>query len=203
MFTWYKNKSVVTLAVLASGLLTACSLNPAVNSRSLAEVHEGVKAPRGTEKVTESIDGLTVGHRLMASGEYELALKAYTRAAANTGLNADVLSALGSANLHLGRLHHARELLELAVKKDPDFVPAWNNLGVVLQSQGEYPEAKRVFQLAYGLDNGNSEEIRKNLTKVIAIMDKSVYSTPNDNNDFELVRRGNGSYLLLSTSNSG
>nr|WP_325251413.1 tetratricopeptide repeat protein [Amylibacter sp.] len=140
-------------------------MNPAVNSRSLAEVHEGVKAPPGTEKVTESVDGLTVGHRLMASGEYELALKAYTRAAADIGLNADVLSALGSANLHLGRLHHARELLELAVNKDPEFVPAWNNLGVVLQSQGEYPEAKRVFQLAYGLDNGNSEEIRKNLTK--------------------------------------
>lgn len=178
-------------------------MNPAVNSRSLAEVHEGVKAPPGTEKVTESVDGLTVGHRLMASGEYELALKAYTRAAADIGLNADVLSALGSANLHLGRLHHARELLELAVNKDPEFVPAWNNLGVVLQSQGEYPEAKRVFQLAYGLDNGNSEEIRKNLTKVIAIMDKSVYSTPNDKNDFELVRRGNGNYMLLSTSNSG
>ncbi|MDR6263967.1 tetratricopeptide repeat protein [Roseobacter sp. N2S] len=153
--------------------------------------------------MTESVDGLTVGHRLMASGEYELALKAYTRAAGNIGLNADVLSALGSANLHLGRLHHARELLELAVNKDPEFVPAWNNLGVVLQSQGEYPEAKRVFQLAYGLDNGNSEEIRKNLTKVIAIMDKSVYSTPNDNNEFELVRRGNGNYMLLSTSNSG
>nr|WP_323777342.1 tetratricopeptide repeat protein [Amylibacter sp.] len=203
MFTWCKNKSAIAAAVLACSFLTACSLNPAVNSRSLAEVHEGVKAPPGTEKVTESVDGLTVGHRLMASGEYELALKAYTRAAGNIGLNADVLSALGSANLHLGRLHHARELLELAVNKDPEFVPAWNNLGVVLQSQGEYPEAKRVFQLAYGLDNGNSEEIRKNLTKVIAIMDKSVYSTPNDNNEFELVRRGNGNYMLLSTSNSG
>ncbi|MBR9865273.1 MAG: tetratricopeptide repeat protein [Rhodobacteraceae bacterium] len=203
MFTWFKNNPAALAAVFATVTLGACSGSQTVNSRSLAVVHEGLKAPAGTKKITEAVDGLTVGHRLMASKEYELALKAYTRAAAEKGLNADVLSALGSANMHLGRLHHANELLQLAVKKDPDFVPAWNNLGVVLMSQGEYAEAKRVFQLAYGLDNGSSEEIRKNLTKVIAIMDNREYSSPNTNNDFELVRRGNGKYLLLSTSNSG
>jgi hypothetical protein len=35
----------------------------------------------------------------MAAGEYELALKAYLRAAAEHGLNVDTLSAIGSANL--------------------------------------------------------------------------------------------------------
>ncbi len=63
---------------------------------------DGVFAPgvaRG-----QSADGLIVGHRLMAAGEYELALKAYNRAAAQQGLNVDTMSAIGSANLNLGRL---------------------------------------------------------------------------------------------------
>ncbi|MCP5075108.1 MAG: tetratricopeptide repeat protein [Rhodobacteraceae bacterium] len=166
------------------------------------EVREGPKAPKGTEIITEAVDGLIVGHRLMAAGEYELALKAYHRGANEHGLNADVLSALGSANLKLGRMAHAKELLLLAVEKDDKFVPAWNNLGVVLQTQGEYAEAKQVFQLAYGLDNGNSEEIRLNLTKTIAILENSGYSGGNETKEFELVRRGNGRYLLLQTPNS-
>ena len=152
--------------------------------------------------ISEAVDGLIVGHRLMAAGEYEVALRAYTRAAAEQGLNADVLSALGSANLKLGRLGQAKKLLKRAVEKDDRFVPAWNNLGIVLSSEGNLREAKRVFQLAYGLDNGNSEEIRTNLTKIIAKIENSSYTVENNNNEFDLVRRGNGRYLLLKTANS-
>ncbi|MEM7438976.1 MAG: tetratricopeptide repeat protein [Pseudomonadota bacterium] len=162
-----------------------------------------MKAPRGTKKVTEDVDGLLVGHRLMAAGEYELALKAYTRAAGEQGLNVDVLSALGSANLHLGRMNQAEELLRLATTKDDSFVPAWNNLGVVLQAQGRHAEAAQIFRLAYGLDNGNSDSIRANLTKSLAIAKKTEYDPTKDKNSFELVRRGNGSYMLLSTPKSG
>ncbi len=182
-------------------MLGACSPLGLGNSHSLVEHHKGIKAPKGTPKVTEAVDGLIVGHRLMAAGEYELALKAYQRAASEQGLTADTLSAMGSANLRLGRLKQSEELLRLAVAKDDRFVPAWNNLGVVLQNRGEYGEAKRVFQLAYGLDNGNSEEIRANLTKMIAILENSGYSSDNEPKKFELVRRGNGRYLLLQTPN--
>jgi tetratricopeptide (TPR) repeat protein len=183
--------------------VTACGERTTIATRATTDTTTIVDAPVGLAKGEESVDGLIVGHRLMSAGEYELALKAYTRAASELGLNADVLSALGSANLRLGRLAHAKELLQIAVKKDPEFVPAWNNLGVLLQNEGNYQEAKRVFQLAYGLDNGNSDEIKKNLTKVIAIVEEEGYVNPNENNKFELVRRGNGKYLLLSTPNSG
>jgi len=165
----------------------------------LKPIQDGVNAPQGFSRVEEAVDGLTVGHRLMAASEYELALKAYTRAAAEQGLNADVLSALGSANLRLGRLGQAKDLLNKAVKKDREFVPAWNNLGVVLTSQGNYGEAERVFRLAYALDSGKSDEIRTNLIKAIANLEKNVYPENNDNNNFELVRRGNGRYLLLKS----
>lgn len=158
----------------------------------------GPKAPAGTPKLTEAVDGLIVGHRLMAAGEYELALRAYTRGAAEHGLNADVLSALGSANLKLGRVKQARILLNSAVKKDAKHVPAWNNLGVVLMVLEEEGEARRVFRNAYALDNGNSDEIRENLRLAIARTENTAY-IENQQEKFELVRRGNGRYLLLQT----
>jgi Flp pilus assembly protein TadD len=158
----------------------------------------GVKAPPGTAQITEAVDGLIVGHRLMAAGEYELALKAYSRAAGEHGLNADTLSALGSANLRLGRLKQARTLLNSAVERDPKSVPAWNNLGVVLMEMGLEGEARSVFRNAFALDNGNSEEIRENLRLAIAKIENTTYAETNENK-FELVRRGNGRYLLLST----
>ncbi len=145
-----------------------------------------------------SVDGLQVGHRLMAAGEYELAIKAYFRAAGQVGLNADVLSALGSANIKLGRLGQAEKLLRQAVEKDTEFAAAWNNLGVVLMEKGEFPEAKIVFRTAYALDSGESDSIRDNLRLAIAKIEKTSYSDEN-NSDFSLVRRGSSEYLLLST----
>ncbi|HBD89149.1 MAG TPA: tetratricopeptide repeat protein, partial [Gemmobacter sp.] len=98
----------------------------------------------------------------MAAGEPELALKAYYRAAAEQGIDADVLSSIGSANLALGRLGQAEQMLRRALERDPVFVPALNNLGVVLMERGRAPEAKLVFQQAYALDSGTSDAIREN-----------------------------------------
>lgn len=178
---------------LIAGFLAACQQT----TGGLTPYQDGLPPPPGTETVTEAVDGLIVGHRLMAAGEYELALKAYLRAAGEQGLNADILSALGSANLRLGRLGQSEALLRQAIAKDERFVPAWNNLGVVLMEQGNSGEAKRVFQTAFALDSGNSDEIRENLRLAIAKSENPVY-TEDDNNNFELVRRGNGKYLLLA-----
>lgn len=145
----------------------------------------------------EGVDGLIVGHRLMAAGEYELALKAYYRAAGEQGATVDVLSAIGSADLKLGRLGQAEQILRRATEKDERFVPAWNNLGVVLMEQGKAAEAARVFQIAYGLDSGESDAIRQNLRLALAKKEKPAYDPPTDR-PFKLVRRGVGEYLLLT-----
>jgi tetratricopeptide (TPR) repeat protein len=159
----------------------------------------GIKAPSGTFEIKEAVDGLIVGHRMMASGEYELAIKAYNRSIATDGLTADALSALGSANLHLGRLGQSETLLRKAVEKDQKFAAAWNNLGVVLSSTGEHNEAALAFRIAFGLDSGKSDEIRTNLTTALAKIDKNVYVDGQELEEFELVRRGNGRFLLLQT----
>lgn len=177
-------------AAIAIALLAACSTGGL--SRG-----DGVYAPGPAGEL--DVDGLIVGHRLMAAGEYELALRAYTRAAGQQGLNVDTLSAIGSANLHLGRLNQAEEILRRATEEDPDFVPAWNNLGVVLMERGKVGEAAQVFRHAYATDNGNSDQIRDNLRLALAKLDNRQYATPQENEEFRLVRRGTGDYLILSS----
>lgn len=154
-------------------------------------------APIGVDTSEQSVDGLIVGHRLMAAGEYELALKAYYRAAAESGMNIDTLSAIGSANLKLGRLGQAEEVLRRATDQDESFVPAWNNLGVVLMERGKFGEAERVFRTAFALDSGKTDEIRDNLVLALAKIENPEYSQGNESN-FALMRRGTGDYLLLS-----
>lgn len=144
-----------------------------------------------------NIDGLIVGHRLMAAGEYELALKAYNRAAAQQGLNVDTMSAIGSANLNLGRLNQAERWLRRATEEDPTFPPAWNNLGVVLMEKGQIGEASEVFRRAYAADNGNSDQIRDNLRLALANL-ANPDNNASEKSRFNLIRRGLGDFVLMS-----
>lgn len=156
------------------------------------------RTPPGIDSSARGEDGLIVGHRLMEAGEYELALKAYMRAAGEVGLNADVLSAIGSANLRLGRLGQAEKILRQALKEDPTSVPALNNLGVVLMEQGKPAEARIIFQQAFALDSGETDSIRENLRLAIAQSEASVYDAEEEEPTFSLVRRGQGEFVLLS-----
>jgi len=122
----------------------------------------------------------------------------YYRAAGEQGMTTDVLSALGSANLRLGRLQQSEALLRDATEQDAEFVPAWNNLGVVLMELGETGEAMRVFRVAFALDGAKTPMIRDNLRLALAKMENPAY-TPVDNHNFDLVRRGPGAFQLLST----
>ena len=148
----------------------------------------------------EAVDGLIVGHRLMEAREFELALKAYYRAAGEDGVTVDTLSAIGSANLALGRLGQAETILRRAVELDPTFVPAINNLGVALMEAGKIGEARVVFQRAFAQDSGQTDSIRENLKLAIARSEASVYdgAQVEEEGGFRLVRQEKGKYVLLT-----
>ena len=178
------------VAVIAIVALAACGTG------GLNRSSGGTFAP-GAAGMSD-IDGLIVGHRLMAAGEYDLALRAYNRAAAQQGLNVDTMSAIGSANLNLGRLGQAERWLRRAVEEDPTFPPAWNNLGVVLMERGQVAEASEVFRRAFAADNGNSDEIRDNLRLALANLNDSGDDIIVENQAFNLIRRGAGDFVLMS-----
>ncbi|MFG6593299.1 tetratricopeptide repeat protein [Sulfitobacter sp. 1A13368] len=158
---------------------------------------ENLYAP-GVNQRAEAVDGIEVGHRLIAAGQYELAIKSFNRAALEHGLTGEILSALGSANLGLGRLGQAETLLRRAVEKDAAEPEVWNNLGVVLMESGQTAEAEQIFRKAYALDNGESDAIRDNLRLALAKTEKSVITEVNEDN-YKLVRRGGGDYLIRPT----
>lgn len=170
-------KSLVLISFIG---LTACSSGGSVGSA------DGVYAP-GIARNGQEVDPLVVGHRLMKAGEFELALEAYTRAAGQQGLNVDTLSALGSANLQLGRLGQAEQFLRRAVQEEGDFPAAWNNLGVILMEQGKIAEAAETFRRAYATDSGNSDEIRDNLRLALARLENPGYLENQENEEFQLV----------------
>jgi len=178
------------LGALVITALAACSTG------GLNDSPDGVFAP-GVAGPGD-VDGLLVGHRLLDAGEYELALKAYNRAAAQQGLNVDTMSAIGSANLRLGRLGQAERWLRRAIEEDPTFPPAWNNLGVILMEKGEIGEASQVFRRAFAADNGNSDEIRDNLRLALAKLENPGNNEVQENQNFNLIRRGAGDFVLMS-----
>ncbi len=183
------------LALATTACLAACSPGGLGFGQGTAN------RPPPADASEKGVDGLLVGHRLMEAGEFDLALKAYLRAAAEEGINVDVLSALGSANLKLDRLGQAEQLLRRAVEMDPSFVPAQNNLGVVLMERGKLGEARAVFQQAFALDSGQTDSIRENLKLAIARTEGAVYSDTNEGPaepKYNLMRRGTGSFVLLT-----
>ena len=149
----------------------------------------------GVDQGAAAEDGVEVGHRLMAAGQFELAIRSFNRAALDRGIDGEILSGLGSANLGLGRLGQAEKLLRRAVATDETQPEDWNNLGVVLMEKGEVAEAVGVFRRAYALDNGESDAIRDNLRAAMAKSEKSATVVLDDDN-YKLVRRGAGDYRI-------
>lgn len=179
-------------ALAFAGVAVACS--PA------EQTEDTLWAP-GVETGQEGVAPLLVGHRLMAAGEYELALEAFTRATLKHGLTAEMMSSIGSAYLGLGRLGQAEEMLRRATEADPDWAEPHNNLGVVLMERGKAAEAVQILKRAYALDNGESDAIRDNLRLALANFENSAHSDPQstENNAYKLVQQGGGSYVIRRT----
>lgn len=185
----------VRISVLATPLLLLMACNSSNFELGGANERVGPPVPFGTQRAV-GVDGMTVGDRLMEAGEFEVALESYRRAAAETGVTAENMSAMGSANLRLGRLNQAKTLLDRAIELDQGSASAWNNLGVVLMNFHEAREAREAFRIAFGIDSGDSELIRQNLILANEVIgEQSAEIAVLD--DFRLVRHGNGSYLLL------
>jgi len=181
----------------AAALLAVCAVLAAC-SGGQDTARENPFAP-GLSQRGDPVDGTIVGHRLMAAGEYELAVDAFSRAALTDGMSAEVLAGLGSAHLGMGQLGTAERMLRDAIDTDENAPEIWNNLGVVLMEKGKTAEAAQIFRRAYAFDNGESDAIRDNLRLALAKMEKSYYADVQEQ-DYKLVRRGSSDYLIRRVS---
>lgn len=170
-----------------------CLLLPACNPGS------GLIGPSGERVSGESVNQMVVAQRLAASGEHELALRAYLRAAAENGATAEILTGLGSSNLALGRLGQAEEQFRIALERDSENIAALNNLGVLLLERDKPGESRGYLSQAFALDSGRSDEIRSNLQLAIARSENSAY-TAEKAGEYVLIRQGGGTYRLSAGS---
>jgi Flp pilus assembly protein TadD len=186
-------RGVLSAAILAGLLatLTACG------NAGGDDLTEGLVFAPGVDPSGTAVDGAEVGHRLIANGEYELALDAFNRAAAERGgIDQEILAGLGAANLGLGRLNQAETLLRRATD-DPQAQPEdWNNLGVLLMETARTEEAIGVFRKAFALSNGENIAIRDNLRIALANFEDSANLQPEIDNNYKLVRRGSSEFVI-------
>jgi len=68
--------------------------------------------------------------------------------------DAEALFEIGKTHHGSGRLNEARIFYEKALKTDPGFLAALNNLGVILMTQKDYPAAQSRFEKAIRLKPG-------------------------------------------------
>ncbi|MEM9577128.1 MAG: tetratricopeptide repeat protein [Pseudomonadota bacterium] len=152
------------------------------------------------EAKKEGADAVEVGHRLIAAGEYELAIRSFNRAALDRGtLDAEILSGLGTANLQLGRLGQAEKLLRRAISLEDAQPVDFNNFGVLLMEQGRTSEAIQYFRRAFALSNGENIAVRDNLRAALAKAEISDTQEPIKGSDYKLVRRGSSDFVIRPT----
>lgn len=176
-------------AILTTLSLAACTT---------AGINVGDTGPfaPGVDLRGDAVDGVEVGHRLIAAGEFELAIRSFNRAALNRGgFDGEILSGLGAANLGLGRLGQAETLMRRATTDFDPLPEDLNNLGVVLMERGKTNEAIEVFRRAFALDDGESTLIRDNLRLALAKSENSDTVLTNENR-YKLVRRGSSDFLI-------
>lgn len=177
--------------------LTACTDAGGFSTSEGSPLAPGVDLR--AEANAEGANAVEVGHRLIAAGEYELAIKSFNRAALERGrLDAELLSGLGTANLGLGRLNQAEVLLERAIAEEDAQPVDYNNYGVLLIEIGRTSEAVQYFKRAFALSNGENIAIRDNLRAALAKAENSATLEAQKQNEYKLVRRGRNDFILRS-----
>ncbi len=194
------HRRAIRLTILATSLigLAACE-----NTSGLSAPEEQVMAP-GVDldalANSEGASNVETGHRLIAAGEYELAIRSFNRAALERGtLDAEILSGLGTANLGMGRLGEAEKLLRRAVEMEDAEPVDFNNLGVLLMEKDKPSEAVAYFKRGFALSNGENIAIRDNLRLALAKSENSVTTSEEKQTDYKLVRRGNSEFVIRPT----
>jgi tetratricopeptide (TPR) repeat protein len=89
------------------------------------------------------------GDVMMARGEYVEALHAYEHLWPQT---ASTLNKTGTAYLHLYAVDPALRNYELAVKLDPHYAAAWNNLGAIYHGRRDFAQAEKIYKKALKYD---------------------------------------------------
>ncbi len=128
----------VLLAAQAPALIAADEESPAPESARVEQPSAGSATAAAT-----AAPGLNAAR--------QIDLEALAAKAARYPDNPYILNEYGNQLLHRARLSEAAAIYARAVELNPNFVQAWNNLGLAYQAQREFGKAKRAYKKALEL----------------------------------------------------
>jgi len=122
------------------------------------------QAKEMSKQATEAYD---IGRWRLLGKEYDSAIEQLQVAANDPGVSSEVLNDLGVAYLlrdEPGDPDRAKQQFDLALQRDPKFLPALFNLGLLYDSTNKLEDAGRVWQQYLDLDSesGWAKEVRRN-----------------------------------------
>ncbi|MGB0505176.1 MAG: tetratricopeptide repeat protein [Pikeienuella sp.] len=154
------------------------------------------QAPIAPQQVVSG-DQVKLGVELLRAGQPAMALDAFNRAIAEKGPTVIALTGAGAAYHQTGDFGSAEKLLRAAIRQDPNFAPARNNLGVILFETGRTKQARQEFERAYALSDGDQNRVSVNLgiAEMALQQDEGATAVPPEP-EFDLMPAGSGLYQL-------
>ncbi|KAK4050287.1 Small glutamine-rich tetratricopeptide repeat-containing protein 2 [Microbotryomycetes sp. JL201] len=123
---------------------------------SSASTAQPAKAPATPEQKAQAEKAKARGNQLMASKDYEGAIKAYAEAIEADDKNPVYWSNRAAAHSQLQNHSSAISDARQALTIDPNFSKAYSRLGHALFSSGEYQEAVEAYEKGLELDPSNA-----------------------------------------------
>src|SRR5450631_2129459 len=136
-------KSSLILVSLVLLCFTPSHLFSASQSHSVLDSNQRPSQPTlQSEKATESAQELK-GDMQMAEKKYQAAIKEYEQAPQDSAI---VANKMGMAYHHMLNMTAAKTCYERALKLNPKYPQAMNNLGTVYYSEKRYPQAEKLYK---------------------------------------------------------
>ncbi|KAM0786355.1 hypothetical protein ACM66B_001826 [Microbotryomycetes sp. NB124-2] len=136
--------------------LTTVMDKHAQQQQSSASSSKPTKAPATAEQKAQAEKAKARGNQLMASKDYEGAIKAYAEAIESDDKNPVYWSNRAAAHSQLQNHSSAISDARQALVIDPKFSKAYSRLGHALFSSGEYQEAVEAYEKGLELDPSNA-----------------------------------------------
>ncbi len=148
-----------------------------------------------------TVSYLSLGKRMLAAREPDLAMKAFLTSMSVDGVSAEAMTGAGIAAQHQGLLTSARRYFEKASELAPNSEIAYNNLGVVLYKLKEYYPARNAFRRAYALSGGKSEMAERNLNRAEATIARMEEVSKTDLAiSHDVIRLGSSEFRLMEAA---
>lgn len=133
----------ISLAVLACGLALAQAPPPLVETTNLPDPSSNV--PQAVEAPPPPLTAERRGDILMARKMYREAIETYQQALLDAAV---VWNKIGIAHHQMMQLDNARKYYDRAIKENPKYSEAINNLGTVFYAKKDYKKATSYYNKA-------------------------------------------------------